>query len=122
MGFRENLKEQLNFCGIYVKELASLTGLKKKTIDSYLKSVNSSVPSVEAAVAIARVLGVSVEFLVNGSNYQSDVAAAGGNHASSHSESRLITQISAQLNEKDRKTVLALAKFLKKQQENESVP
>lgn len=65
MGFRENLKEQLSFSGMYVKELAALSGVKKQTIDSYL-NVHNCMPSADAAVAIAQVLGVPVEYLVTG--------------------------------------------------------
>jgi transcriptional regulator with XRE-family HTH domain len=65
MGFRENLKEQLRYADMYVKELAALSGVKEQTIASYL-SVRSRIPSAEAAVKIARVLGVSVEYLITG--------------------------------------------------------
>jgi transcriptional regulator with XRE-family HTH domain len=65
MGFRENLKEELAFSGILVKELAAKTGLNKRTLDKYLRS-NGSIPSAEAAVRIARILDVSVEYLVTG--------------------------------------------------------
>jgi transcriptional regulator with XRE-family HTH domain len=63
MGFRENVKAQLQFADMQVKELAALSGVKKETISSYLGARNQT-PSVENAVKIARVLGVSVEFLV----------------------------------------------------------
>ena len=36
MGFRENLKSQLEFSGMLIKELAANSGIKTKTIDSYL--------------------------------------------------------------------------------------
>jgi transcriptional regulator with XRE-family HTH domain len=65
MGFRENLKAQLEFANMYVKDLAALSGVKKQTIDSYLSTHNCT-PSAEAAVKIAQVLGVSVEYLVTG--------------------------------------------------------
>jgi transcriptional regulator with XRE-family HTH domain len=65
MGFRENLKEELSFSGIFVKELAAKTGLNKRTIDKYLRT-DGSIPSAEAAVKIAKVLGVTVEYLVTG--------------------------------------------------------
>jgi transcriptional regulator with XRE-family HTH domain len=65
MGFRENLKEELAFSGMLVKELAAKTGLNKRTLDKYLRS-NGSIPSAEAAVRIAKVLDVSVEYLVTG--------------------------------------------------------
>jgi lambda repressor-like predicted transcriptional regulator len=36
MGFRENLKAELTYSGILVKELAAEAGIKKHTIDNYL--------------------------------------------------------------------------------------
>jgi len=65
MGFRENLKNELNYSGMLVKELADQTGLKKHTIDNYL-SVRGRMPSADAAVRIARALEVSVEYLITG--------------------------------------------------------
>jgi transcriptional regulator with XRE-family HTH domain len=65
MGFKENLKAELSYSGMLVKELAARSGIKKHTIDNYLNTHNA-MPSAEAAVAIARVLGVSVEYLVTG--------------------------------------------------------
>jgi len=65
MGFNENLKGELEYRGMPVKELAHRTGMPKQTIDKYLLS-NSSMPSADKAVVIARVLGVSVEYLVTG--------------------------------------------------------
>ena len=65
MGFRENLKAELSYSGMLVKELAAKTGLKKHTIDNYL-SARSRMPAAEAAVRIARALGVSVEYLITG--------------------------------------------------------
>jgi transcriptional regulator with XRE-family HTH domain len=66
MGFRENLKSELLYNDISVKELASLSGLAKRAIDNYLRSANAAIPSAEAAVKIARVLGVTVEYLITG--------------------------------------------------------
>jgi transcriptional regulator with XRE-family HTH domain len=65
MGFRENLKSELGFRGLLVKELAEKSGVKKKSLDKYLTE-NGSMPSAENAVKIARVLGVTVEYLVSG--------------------------------------------------------
>jgi len=64
MGFRENLKAELTYSGLLVKELAALTGLKKHTIDNYL-SVRGRMPAADVAVRIARALGVTVEYLVD---------------------------------------------------------
>jgi transcriptional regulator with XRE-family HTH domain len=65
MGFRENLKTELNFSGLLVRELAVKSGIKKKALDKYLME-NGSNPSAAAACKIAAALGVSVEYLVTG--------------------------------------------------------
>jgi len=70
MGFNENLKGELEYIGMPVKELAHKTGIPKQTIDKYLLSDNS-MPSADRAVEIAKVLGVTVEYLVTG-NEKSD--------------------------------------------------
>jgi transcriptional regulator with XRE-family HTH domain len=70
MSFRENLKEALDFSDMEQKELAAQAGISLKTIENYLKQ-GSCMPSADKAVRIARVLGVSVEYLVTGGeNYR----------------------------------------------------
>ena len=68
MGFRENLKQELQFTGMLVKELATEAGVHKRALDTYLLSENASMPPADVAVRIARALGVSVEYLVTGEN------------------------------------------------------
>ena len=65
MSFRENLKDELTYQDMTVKELASKTGISKHTIDHYL-TVNGSQPQVELAVKIAKALNVTTEYLVLG--------------------------------------------------------
>ncbi len=65
MNFRERLREQIEFCGLLDKEVAALAGISKRSMDSYVGS-ESCMPSAEVAVKIAKVLGVSVEYLVTG--------------------------------------------------------
>lgn len=67
MGFRENLKAELSYQGILVKELADKTGISKRTIDNYLRE-KSSTPPADIAVKIAQSLNVSVEYLVTGND------------------------------------------------------
>ena len=69
MGFRENLKDELTYQDITVKELSARTGISKHTIDHYLTK-NGSQPQVELAVKIAQALNVSVESLVLGKDYE----------------------------------------------------
>lgn len=70
MGFKENLKAELSFKGMMVKELAEKTKINKSTLDNYLRDKHSS-PTVENAVKIARALDVSVEYLVTGNDGKS---------------------------------------------------
>jgi transcriptional regulator with XRE-family HTH domain len=107
MGFRENLKAELTYSGMLVKELADRTGLKKHTIDQYL-SVRGQMPAADAAVKIARALGVSVEYLVTG------VDTGSNNQIGSFSpEVRLMARLAEELNPDYREIALALVKALK---------
>jgi transcriptional regulator with XRE-family HTH domain len=63
--FRENLRNELNFQGITVKELSARTGIPIATLDCYI-GTRATVPSVDAAVKIAQALQVSVEYLAIG--------------------------------------------------------
>ncbi len=65
MGFRENLKAELAYQDILVKELAELSGVNKRTLDNYLRE-KSNTPPADVAVKIAHALKVSVEYLVTG--------------------------------------------------------
>jgi transcriptional regulator with XRE-family HTH domain len=100
MGFRENLKQELNFNGMLVKELASSAGVQKRAIDTYLLSENASMPPADVAVRIAQTLGVSVEYLVTG-----------GETSLPH-DVRNITRHLLQLDPKDRKIVAVLINAL----------
>jgi transcriptional regulator with XRE-family HTH domain len=108
VGFKENLKAELTYSGMLVKELAELSGIKKHTIDNYLNTHNS-MPLADAAVSIAKVLGVSVEYLVTGQEIQRDK-----NAPPLSPEARSIAHITEQLDEKNRKIALALVKTLQK--------
>ena len=100
MGFNENLKGELEYRGMPVKELAHKTGIPKQTLDKYLLS-NGSMPPADKAMAIARELGVSVEYLVTGRkpprNNLKDKSLS--------PEMRSIINIVEPLNRENRKTV-----------------
>ncbi|GHV74781.1 hypothetical protein AGMMS49940_20830 [Spirochaetia bacterium] len=108
MGFRENLKVELQFAGMPVKELAARSGIKKKTLDSYL-GANPYTPSATAAVSIAKALGVSVEYLVEGTENGKNRL-----RSSFPQDIQDIVQAAAQLNTRDRQVVLTLANTLRK--------
>jgi transcriptional regulator with XRE-family HTH domain len=104
MGFREHLKSQLRYADITVKELASLSGVKKQTLDSYL-GIHQNIPSAEAAVKIARALGVSVEYLVT------------GEEPAVPKDIRAISQNLPKLNKRDRKIIATMVKTMLEQGE-----
>ncbi len=65
MGFKDNLKAELDYQGMQLKELSAKCGVSKNTLGNYLTGHNS-LPSIETGVKIAQALGVSAEYLVNG--------------------------------------------------------
>ena len=65
MGFKENLKSELAYQDMHVKELADFTGISRYTLGNYL-SVRERIPTADVAVKIAQALGVSVEYLILG--------------------------------------------------------
>jgi transcriptional regulator with XRE-family HTH domain len=100
MGFKENLKSELVYRGMLVKELAALSGVKKYSIDNYLNSRGQK-PSAEVAVKIADALGVTVEYLVTGKDARLSNKSYG------------IAQLFEQLTEAERKFAIAFIKWLK---------
>jgi transcriptional regulator with XRE-family HTH domain len=109
MGFKENLKAELKYSGMLVKELSALSGVKKHTIDNYLNTHNS-IPTADAAVSIARALGVSVEYLITGHETEQKSALA-----SLSPELRSLLKIAEKFDEKNLKTVVAIVKAFKEQ-------
>ena len=65
MGFKENLKSELIYKNMMVKELAVKAGISRHTLDNYL-NVRGHIPTLDVAVKIARALDVSVEYLATG--------------------------------------------------------
>jgi len=106
MGFKENLKSELAYSGMMVKELATVSGVNKRTIDNYLNTHNT-MPSADAAVRIAEALGVTVEYLITGNEKQ------GRGSSAPFPDSRVVLKNLEALNKRDRKIVLNLIKSLK---------
>lgn len=67
MDFRTRLREQIEFLGMRDKEVADKAGITKRAIDCYV-GVRACMPAADVAVRLAQVLGVSVEYLVTGSD------------------------------------------------------
>ena len=105
MGFRENLKAELAYKDILVKELAALSGISRRTIDNYLRE-DGSMPLADAAVRIAEALGVTVEYLITGREQQE-------RRNPPLPDPKVILKSLESLNMRDRKIVLSVIKTLK---------
>jgi transcriptional regulator with XRE-family HTH domain len=108
MGFKENLKAELVYQDIQIKELSALSGVSRFSISGYLNGAGK-LPSVEAAVKIASVLGVSVEYLVMGNNGKTPVTDLRFSN-----DVRKIARLSERLDEQKREFVLDFIKWIKK--------
>ena len=106
MGFKENLKAELAYKNILVKELAAISGVNRRTIDNYLRE-NGSVPSADAAVRIAGALGVTVEYLITGHENRQR------NPSPLFPDSKVVLKNLESLNKRDQKIVFNLIKSLK---------
>lgn len=67
MGFNENLRNEIEYQGIKIKDLSERSGINKRTLDHYLLKKPQE-PSVTNAYKIAKSLNVSVEYLVTGAD------------------------------------------------------
>ena len=105
MGFKENLKSELAYQDMLVKELAKLSGVSKHTLDNYL-NIRGYMPSADVAVKIARALGVSVEYLVTGEENSPDKSSIGP-------EIRSLVQNFKLLTEDDRKMLTSILLLFK---------
>ncbi|MBR1615741.1 MAG: helix-turn-helix transcriptional regulator [Treponema sp.] len=65
MDFRDRLRAVIEYKGLSVKELASKTEISYSTFLSYIDA-RGTLPNVLTAVRLAKILGVSVEWLVAG--------------------------------------------------------
>ena len=105
MAFRENLRAELSYKDMLVKELAAITEISKSTLDNYLNT-RKFMPSAEAAVKIARALGVTVEYLVTGEEITP-------NRPSMGPEIKDLIVDFKQLSEEDRKLVKGIIQLIK---------
>jgi transcriptional regulator with XRE-family HTH domain len=117
MGFRENLRDQLKYADMTVKELADLSGVNKSTLASYL-STHNNVPSAEIAVKIASALGITVEYLITGVEKTDRFKPS---ETANLKEGRLLRDIYSGLSDRNKKMVLAIIKTVKKQDDLEKI-
>ena len=107
--FREILREELDYQGLTVKELATKSAVAKGAIDSYLGK-QASMPPADTAVRIAGVLGVTVEYLVNGQDSNRETSP----QFISNPKKRSLLRIFDELLPGDQKLTLDFVKLLKK--------
>ena len=107
--FKANLRAELNYLGLTVKELSAKTGIPKGTLDCYL-GARASIPPADIAVKIAGALNVTVEYLVTGQEIRKQEKTLDHN-------ARSIMQILPELSEKNTAAVYGLVKILKEQKE-----
>ncbi len=106
--FKENLRDFLDHKDITIKELAFKTGISKRSIENYLNA-RASMPPADYACRIAKVLGTTVEYLVNHEKNrelpQSPVYSA---------EAMKIAQIYQKLPKKDQVVIQRITEALEK--------
>jgi transcriptional regulator with XRE-family HTH domain len=110
VGFKENLKSELLYQDMTVKELSMKTGISRHTLDNYL-NVRKNIPTADVAVKIAKVLGVTVEYLITGEEIQTEKLMHG-------SKTRALIQNFNILSEKDQKMIIAITQLIKNQDRN----
>jgi transcriptional regulator with XRE-family HTH domain len=109
--FKNNLRAELDYLGLTVKELSAKTGIAKGTLDCYL-GVRASMPPADAAVTIAKHLGVSVEYLVTGKTKTGETLPR------FKPSIRSLLEMILEFDEKKLEIMMALAQALKKQQKD----
>lgn len=108
MDFRDRLRERIEYLGMLDKEVAAKAGISKRAIDSYVGS-RKCMPSADVAVRLAKVLGVSVEYLITGENYfpNEQKSATSENHEVSSKINALVDDF-IKLSEREQDIVLTL--------------
>jgi transcriptional regulator with XRE-family HTH domain len=107
--FRKTLREELDYQGLTVKELALKSAVAKGALDSYLGK-QASMPPADVAVRIASALGVTVEYLVNGE----ETIKEQNTLLFSNPRKRSVLRIFDDLIPEDQKLTLDFLKVLKK--------
>ena len=108
--FRENVKDELSFQGLSVKELSQKTKIPYQTIENYLNS-RATMPPADYACRIAKVLNTSVENLI-GDETLSPVATE------EKKQDRHIITLISRLTPENKKAVLQILTTMVKGQGN----
>ena len=101
MDFKDRLREEIEFNGLLGKEIAAKVGISYSTFLSYIDS-RSVLPNVETAVKIAKVLGVSVEYLVTGNK-----------NTTPNSPEEMLVNNCHNMSESNRRNLLKISEILK---------
>lgn len=104
MGFKENLKSELEYKGMMVKELAYKTGINRQSLDNYLSTHNTT-PNAEVAVKIAKALDTTVEYLITGKYGESE-------SENQNPEVTELAKLYKSLSGEKQKALLAIARLL----------
>jgi transcriptional regulator with XRE-family HTH domain len=110
--FRKNLRDELAYQNLTVKELAAKSGVAKGALDCYVGK-QASVPPATTAVKMARALGVSVEYLVSGQKKRREEIIV-----TSSPRLRAILKILEDLDEESQDIMAGIAQVLKKHSAN----
>lgn len=106
MDFRSRLREQIDYLGLKDKEVATKAGITKRAIDTYV-GARACMPSADVAVRLAKVLGVSVEWLVTGEK-----------ETFSDTDLQKLIENFSHLPPRDKKILLKLSETLKDEEQN----
>ncbi|GHU50728.1 hypothetical protein FACS1894200_10360 [Spirochaetia bacterium] len=106
MNFRDTIRELLDYNDMEQKELAAKADIPLRSLENYLRQ-DASMPVADRAVRIAKALGVTVEYLVNGADSCHDKASLSISPAL-----RQLGQVLEKLSEEDRKLVYETARHL----------
>jgi len=112
--FRQILREELDYQGLTVKELAAKSEVAKGAIDSYLGK-QASMPPADTAARIANALGVTVEYLLNGQDNKRESTTP----FFSSPGKRILLRIFDELMPEDQKLTLDLVKLIKKNRDEQ---
>lgn len=107
MGFKERLREEIEYQGLLVKEVSAAVGISNSTFLSYIDA-RGVLPNVETAVRIAKYLGVTVEYLVDGEK-PSKQASAKAKKPSVNPDKLRLTQAYDKLSSHDKNALLKIA-------------
>lgn len=78
------LRQLRDSSGMTVADMAERTGIPKRTLDKYMLRVGASQPGLEALCALSKGLGVSLDWLVFGSEVSGKAVGLVANRTANH--------------------------------------